>query len=72
VLGVDPVVGVLVGTVGEVEIGVDVGVEIGGVDGLDELLGCGPRTQTITAVNTMTAAAAAAAMTTSRRSRGGR
>jgi len=47
---------------------VETGAVIGG--GLDELPGWGPRTQTITAVNTMIAADAATAMTTSRRSRG--
>jgi hypothetical protein len=68
-LGVEPVVEVAVvdGVVVALEVGI--GAVAGG---FDALLGWGPRTHTITAVNTRTALTAAAAMSTSRRDRGGR
>jgi hypothetical protein len=68
-LGVEPVVEVAVvdGVVVALEVGIGVGA-----GGFDELLGCGPRTHTITTVNASTTATAATATTTSRRSRGGR
>jgi hypothetical protein len=68
-LGVEPVVDVAVldGVVVAVEVGIGAGD-----DGLDDPLGCGPRTHTITTVNKRIAVTAAAAIRTSRRSRGGR